>query len=189
MSARATPSLPESPAIVPAVLRGIAACAATGALLLAAGCAELPRDVNGSPPTARLAPNAIPPAPLTADDKQKLDTLNQQILREQAAAIALDQQAAAARAAYGHPKPSWNLYYGGWGCRHWGGGAHVRLPGLGLGGVAVGRAGAQGQRNAAVGAAAEFGRRQRRPLRGVLLLAVGGLGSSPPAARHHQPYG
>lgn len=137
MSARATPSLPESPDIVSTALRGIAACAALGALLLAAGCAQLPRDVNGSPPTARLAPDAIPPAPLTPEDRQKLDALNQEVLREQAAAIALDQQAAAAR-AYAYPNTSWNLFYGGWGGGHWGGGVSVGMPGWGWGGYPYG---------------------------------------------------
>ncbi|AQV93500.1 hypothetical protein BJN34_06270 [Cupriavidus necator] len=138
MSARAISPLPESPATTPRVLRRIAACAALGALLLAAGCAEIPRDANGSPPTARLAPNAIPPAPLTTEDKQKLSALNQQVLRDQAAAIAFDQQAAAARAAYGYPNTSWNLYYGGWGGGHWGGGVGVGMPGWGWGGYPYG---------------------------------------------------
>lgn len=138
MSARATSPLPESPATTPRVLRSVAAGAALGALLLAAGCAEIPRDANGSPPTARLAPNAIPPAPLTAEDKQKLSALNQQVLRDQAAAIAFDQQAAAARAAYGYPNTSWNLYYGGWGGGHWGGGVGVGMPGWGWGGYPYG---------------------------------------------------
>ncbi|WP_254601712.1 hypothetical protein, partial [Cupriavidus taiwanensis] len=103
MSARANPPLTDFASRACHPRRGAAACAALGALLLAAGCAQIPRDANGSPPTARLAPNAIPPAPLSADDKQKLDALNQQVLRDQAAAIALDQQAAAARAAYAYP--------------------------------------------------------------------------------------
>ncbi|WP_432259753.1 hypothetical protein [Cupriavidus sp. TMH.W2] len=138
MSARATSPLPESPAMTPRVLRSAAAGAALGALLLAAGCAEIPRDANGWPPTARLAPNAIPPAPLTAEDKQKLSALNQQVLRDQAAAIAFDQQAAAARAAYGYPNTSWNLYYGGWGGGHWGDGVGVGMPGWGWGGYPYG---------------------------------------------------
>ncbi|WP_354686014.1 hypothetical protein, partial [Cupriavidus necator] len=115
MSARANPSLPESRTSV-AALRGLATGVAIGALLLAAGCAGMPRDVNGAPPTARLAPNAIPPAPLTPEARKKLDALNQQVLREQDAAIAREQQAEAyARAAYAYPNTSWNLYYGGWG--------------------------------------------------------------------------
>ncbi|SOY44103.1 conserved hypothetical protein [Cupriavidus taiwanensis] len=137
MSARANPPLPDcaSSARHP---RRAAACAALGVILLGAGCAQIPRDANGSPPTARLAPNAIPPAPLSADEKQKLDALNQQVLRDQAAAIALDQQAAAARAAYGYPNTSWNLYYGGWGGGHWGGGVSVGMPGWGWGGYPYG---------------------------------------------------
>ncbi|WP_427313010.1 hypothetical protein [Cupriavidus sp. H39] len=138
MSARANPPQPESASRAGVPLRGAAACAAFAALLLAAGCAQIPRDVNGSPPTARLAPDAVPPAPLTAEDRQKLDALNQQVLRDQAAAIALDQQAAAARAAYGYPNTSWNLYYGGWGGGHWGGGVSVGMPGWGWGGYPYG---------------------------------------------------
>ncbi|MFS8973918.1 hypothetical protein PO002_05290 [Cupriavidus necator] len=130
MSARASHPLPDSRATTAAAsrgrLRGAAVLAAAGALLLAGGCADLPRDANGSPPTARLAPNTIPPARLTAEQRQKLDTLNQEVLREQADAIARQQQAAAyARAAY--PNTSWSLFYGGWG--GWGGGVSVGMPG------------------------------------------------------------
>ncbi|MGT2491140.1 hypothetical protein ACU4GD_12960 [Cupriavidus basilensis] len=53
-----------------------------GAVLACGGCAELPRDINGSPPTARLVPNGVPPAPITPEERQKLDALNQQVLRE-----------------------------------------------------------------------------------------------------------
>ncbi|WP_416048087.1 hypothetical protein [Cupriavidus basilensis] len=96
------------------------------------GCAQLPRDLNGSPPTARLAPNGVPPPPVTAEDIQKIGELNRQVLREQDAAIARQQQAQAmARAAtyYAYPTPSWNLYYGGWGGGHWGGGVGFSSPG------------------------------------------------------------
>ncbi|PZX27960.1 conserved hypothetical protein [Cupriavidus phytorum] len=136
MSARANPPLPDFAFRARHPWRGAAACAALGALLLAAGCAQIPRDANGSPPTARLAPNAIPPAPLNAEDRQRLDELNQQVLRDQAAAIALDQQAAAARYAY--PNTSWNLFYGGWGGGGWGGGVSVGMPGWGWGGYPYG---------------------------------------------------
>ncbi|WP_354680965.1 hypothetical protein [Cupriavidus alkaliphilus] len=138
MSARANPPLPDFASRARLPRRGVAACAALGALLLAAGCAQIPRDANGSPPTARLAPNAVPPAPLSAEDQQKLDALNQQVLRDQAAAIALDQQAAAARAAYAYPNTSWNLYYGGWGGGRGGGGVSVGMPGWGWGGYPYG---------------------------------------------------
>ncbi|SPD64150.1 conserved protein of unknown function [Cupriavidus taiwanensis] len=138
MSARANPPLPVPASRTRHPRRGAAACAALGALLLAAGCVQIPRDANGSPPTARLAPNALPPAPLSAEDRQKLDELNQQVLRDQAAAIALDQQAAAARAAYAYPNTSWNLFYGGWGAGHWGGGVSVGMPGWGWGGYPYG---------------------------------------------------
>lgn len=138
MSARANLPLPDFAFRACHPRRGVAACAALGALLLAAGCVQIPRDANGSPPTARLAANAIPPAPLSAEDRQKLDELNQQVLRDQAAAIALDQQAAAARAAYAYPNTSWNLFYGGWGGGHWGGGVSVGMPGWGWGGYPYG---------------------------------------------------
>ena len=40
------------------------------------------------------------------------------------------QQAEAyARAAYAYPNTSWNLFYGGWGGGHWGGGVSVGMPG------------------------------------------------------------
>ncbi len=106
--------------------------------LLAAGCAaNLPRDINGSPPIARLAPDAGsrgPAAPLSAEERKRLDTLNKQVLREQEAAIARDQQAQAwARAstyAYpAYPLSSWSLYYGGWGRGRWGGGVSIGSPG------------------------------------------------------------
>lgn len=106
--------------------------------LLAAGCAaNLPRDINGSPPTARLAPDSASRAastPLSAEERKRLDTLNKQVLREQEAAIARDQQAQAwARAstyAYpAYPLSSWSLYYGGWGRGRWGGGVSIGSPG------------------------------------------------------------
>lgn len=131
MSARASHPLPEdSRATTGAVSRGrlggACASALAGALLMTGGCADLPRDENGSPPTARLAPNAVRPARLTPEQRQKLDTLNQEVLREQADAIARQQQAEAyARAAY--PNTSWSLFYGGWG--GWGGGVSVGMPG------------------------------------------------------------
>lgn len=105
----------------------IAALCLAGAI--ATGCAQLPRDINGSPPTARLVPNAIPPAPITPEQKQKLDVLNQQILTEQENAIARQQQADAyARAAsYAYPS-SMSLYYGGWGGGGWGGGLGFGFP-------------------------------------------------------------
>jgi hypothetical protein len=100
-----------------------------GAALSLGGCAEFPRDMNGSPPTARLVPNAVPPAPLSAEERQRLAALNQQVLREQDAAIAREQQAAAWARAYSYPQPSYSLYYGGWGRSRWGGGVSVGSPG------------------------------------------------------------
>ncbi|MGO4328359.1 hypothetical protein AB4Z48_24820 [Cupriavidus sp. 2TAF22] len=114
------------------------AAGALGALLLGAvllgGCAQLPRDINGSPPTARLAPDGVPPAPITPEESQKLSALNRDILHEQDAAIARQQQAQAySRAYYAYPTPSWNLFYGGWGGGHWGGGVGISggFPGWG----------------------------------------------------------
>lgn len=134
MNAEASLPLPESGATTAAAtrgcLRGAFVLAAAVALLLATGCAQIPRDANGSPPTARLAPNAMPPARLTPEARQKLDALNQEVLREQADAIARQQQAEAyARAAYAYPNTSWNLFYGGWGGGHWGGGVSMGMPG------------------------------------------------------------
>jgi hypothetical protein len=113
------------------------AAAMLGVLMFAAGCAPmLPRDANGSPPTARLVPNAIPPAPITPEESARMSALNQQILREQNAAIANEQQAQAyARAAqYAYPPVSTSLYYGGWGGGHWGGGVGFGVPLGGWGG-------------------------------------------------------
>jgi hypothetical protein len=115
----------------PARVPGTIGALLLGAALACGGCAELPRDANGSPPTARLAPNGVPPAPITAEEKHKLDALNRQVLLEQEAAIARQQQAEAMAqaAAYAYPAPSWNLFYGGWGGGHWGGGVGFSSPG------------------------------------------------------------
>lgn len=88
--------------------------------VMIAGCAApVPRDMYGSPATARLEPGSTPPAPLTDEERQHLTALNQQVLREQEQAIASQQQAEAwARAAYAYPTTNWNLYYGGWGGGH-----------------------------------------------------------------------
>ncbi|MBY4898736.1 hypothetical protein [Cupriavidus sp. AU9028] len=105
--------------------------------LLAVGCASpLPRDLNGSPPTARLAPSTTPAAPLTAEERKNLDALNQRILQDQEAAIARDQQAEAWARAYRYSYPatsSYSLYYGGWGRSGWGGGVSWGSPGWGWG--------------------------------------------------------
>ncbi|WP_059412936.1 hypothetical protein [Cupriavidus basilensis] len=131
---------PNAPAAAARRLPGALGALLLGAALLG-GCAGLPRDINGSPPTARLVPNSIPPAPITPEESQKLGTLNRDILREQDAAIARQQQAEAyarAYSYYAYPSPSWNLYYGGWGGRHWGGGVGFSsgygYPGWGWGG-------------------------------------------------------
>nr|WP_211947917.1 hypothetical protein [Cupriavidus yeoncheonensis] len=112
----------RSPPVLPALL---------AAALLAGGCAApVPRDLNGTPATARLAPDAASNAPLSGERMQQLDALNQQILRDQEVAIGRQQAAEAAyRAAYAYPNTSWNLFYGGWGGGHWGGGVSVSSPG------------------------------------------------------------
>ncbi|CAG9165809.1 hypothetical protein LMG23992_00611 [Cupriavidus laharis] len=115
--ARLTRSLPVLPALLVATL-------------LAGGCAApVPRDLNGTPATARLAPDAAATAPLTVEQKQQLDALNQQILRDQEAAIRQQQAYEAAYRAYAYPTTSWNLFYGGWGGGHWGGGVSFSSPG------------------------------------------------------------
>lgn len=105
-----------------------------------AGCAApVPRDMYGSPATARLEPGSTPPAPLTDEERQHLTALNQQVLREQEHVIASQQQAEAwARAAYAYPSTNWSLYYGGWGGGHWGGGVGISSPGWGWGGYPYG---------------------------------------------------
>jgi len=119
-----------SPVSLPrARLRAGGAGLVLGAALLAAGCAELPRDSNGTPPTYRLAPDMAPSAPLTEQQRQRLDTLNQQILRETDAAMARDLQAEAMARAYYYPSPSWSVFYGGWGGGHWGGSVGISSPG------------------------------------------------------------
>lgn len=99
--------------------RAVAALLMGGVLAgLLAGCAaDMPRDINGSPFTSRLAPNAVPPPPVTAEQKQQITALNAQILRDQESAIARQQEAW----AYAYPYSNWNMYYGGWG-GGWGGG-------------------------------------------------------------------
>ncbi|WP_411859785.1 hypothetical protein [Cupriavidus pauculus] len=103
-----------------ALLMGGSMAGLLGGLL--GGCAaDLPRDINGAPFTSRLAPNAVPPPPVTAEQKQQLTALNAQILRDQESVIARQQEAQAwAYAAY--PYTNWNMYYGGWG-GGWGGGS------------------------------------------------------------------
>lgn len=130
-------ALPSTPSAVAAACkasrlvraRGTIGVLLLGAVLACGGCAELPRDINGSPPTARLVPNGVPPAPITPEERQKLDALNQQVLREQEAAIAYQQQAEAMAQAAAYAYPSWSLYYGGWGGGHWGGGVGFSSPG------------------------------------------------------------
>ncbi|CAG9184261.1 hypothetical protein [Cupriavidus pinatubonensis] len=117
-AARCNCSLPVLPALL-------------AAALLAGGCAApVPRDVNGTPATARLSPDATTTVPLTVEQLQQLDALNQQILHDQEAAIRQQQAYEAAyRSAYAYPNVNWNLFYGGWGGGHWGAGFGFSSPG------------------------------------------------------------
>lgn len=102
---------------------------AGGVILLAglttAGCAPLPRDANGSPPTARLPASATATPQLGPDERERLTALNRQVLREQDDALARRQTWAAYASAPVYA-PSVSLY---------GGGGFV---GRGFGGVGVG---------------------------------------------------
>jgi len=83
-----------------------------GAALLASACVAVPRGPGGTPYTARLPDNtqAAAPAPLSAEDRKKLDALNA-------------KAHAYAAAPYYAPYPyygGYSVYYGsGW--RHRGG--------------------------------------------------------------------
>ncbi|MEN7528583.1 MULTISPECIES: hypothetical protein [unclassified Cupriavidus] len=116
-----------------ATIRCTSLLTAAAALAILAGCAApVPRDMDGVPATARLAPGSIPPAPLSEAERQRLSAQNQQILREQATVMASEQQAAAwSRAAYAYPNTSFSLFYGGWGGGNWGGGVGISSPGYG----------------------------------------------------------
>jgi len=117
----------QRPRIPCSSLRPASAAAALAVALLAGCAAPVPRDINGSPATARLMPNGVPPAPATAEEKQRITELNKEVLRVQEDAIARQQQAEA-WAYYAYPNTNWNLYYGGWGGGHWGGGVGVSGP-------------------------------------------------------------
>lgn len=95
------------------------------AVLATAGCTQLPRDVNGSPPTARLTESTTEVPTLSAAERERLKALNQQVLKEQDEALARRQMWAvyASSPVYA---PSVSLY-GGWG-----------FGGRGFGGVGVG---------------------------------------------------
>ncbi|WP_426393888.1 hypothetical protein ACN9M1_09615 [Ralstonia sp. R-29] len=94
--------------------------------LLASACVAVPRGPGGTPYTARLpadTPSATA-APLSAEDRKKLDELNAKALRESDQAIQRDAEARAyAATPYYAPYPyygSYSVYYGsGW--RHHGG--------------------------------------------------------------------
>lgn len=97
-----------------------------GAALLASACVAVPRGPGGTPYTARLSDDtqAAAPAPLSAEDRKKLDALNAKALRESDQAIRRDAEARAyAVTPYYAPYPyygGYSVYYGsGW--RHRGG--------------------------------------------------------------------
>lgn len=97
-----------------------------GAALLASACVAVPRGPGGTPYTARLPDDAqaAAPAPLSPEDRKKLDALNAKALRESDQAIQRDAQARAyAATPYYAPYPyygGYSVYYGsGW--RHRGG--------------------------------------------------------------------
>ncbi|PLT18775.1 MULTISPECIES: hypothetical protein [Ralstonia] len=94
--------------------------------LLASACVAVPRGPGGTPYTARLPADTQPaePAPLSPEDRQKLDELNAKALRESDQAVQREAQARAyAATPYYAPYPyygSYSVYYGsGW--RHRGG--------------------------------------------------------------------
>jgi len=96
------------------------------AAVLASACVVVPRGPGGTPYTARLPADAqaAAPAPMSADDRKKLDALNAKALRESDQAVQREAQARAyAATPYYAPYPyygSYSVVYGsGW--RHHGG--------------------------------------------------------------------
>lgn len=97
------------------------------AALLASACVAVPRGPGGTPYTARLpadAQTAASAAPLSVEDRKKLDELNAKALRESDQAVQREARARAyAATPYYAPYPyygSYSVYYGsGW--RHRGG--------------------------------------------------------------------
>jgi hypothetical protein len=67
-----------------------------------AGCAVIDRGPDGSPRMARLSDGGIisAPAPLSPQERERLDAENARILREQEAAITAERRAAARAYAY-----------------------------------------------------------------------------------------
>jgi surface antigen len=100
---------------------------AAAAALLASACVSVPRGPGGTPYTARLPmemQSSSAPAPLSAEERKKLDELNAKALRESDQAVQRDAEARAyAATPYYAPYPyygSYSMYYGsGW--RHHGG--------------------------------------------------------------------
>jgi hypothetical protein len=96
-----------------------------GVALLASACVAVPRGPGGTPYTARLSDDTqAATAPLSAEDRKKLDALNAKALRESDQAIRRDAEARAyAATPYYAPYPyygGYSVYYGsGW--RHRGG--------------------------------------------------------------------
>ncbi|CAJ0797747.1 hypothetical protein LMG7141_03426 [Ralstonia condita] len=96
------------------------------AAVLVSACVSVPRGPGGTPYTARLSGDlqSAAPAPLSAEERKKLDELNAKALRESDQAVRRDAEARAVMATpYYAPYPyygSYSMYYGsGW--RHHGG--------------------------------------------------------------------
>jgi hypothetical protein len=94
--------------------------------LLASACVAVPRGPGGPPYKARFPADTqtAAPAPLSPEDRKKLDELNAKALRESDQAVQREAQARAyAATPYYAPYPyygSYSVYYGsGW--RHRGG--------------------------------------------------------------------
>ena len=105
------------------------------AAVLASACVAVPRGPGGTPHTARLpadAQSAPAPAPLSAEERKKLDELNAKALRESDQAIQRDAEARAyAATPYYAPYPyygSYSVYYGSGWRRHGGWGVSYGAP-------------------------------------------------------------
>ena len=104
------------------------------AALLASACVAVPRGPGGTPYTARLSDDkrAAAPAPLSTEERNKLDALNAKALRESDQAIKRDAEARAyAVTPYYAPYPyygGYSVYYGSGWRRHDGWGVGYGAP-------------------------------------------------------------
>jgi len=102
--------------------------------LLASACVAVPRGPGGTPYTARLPADtqSAAAAPLSAEDRKKLDELNAKALRESDQAVKRDAEARAyAATPYYAPYPyygSYSVYYGSGWRRHGGWGVSYGAP-------------------------------------------------------------